>query len=285
MKLFSGWVWLVLSVAISLVILSYALFMWWIPKNSYAAQLDDYTQKLTTEANKLPRAQEKLKKAQEDVQKKAQEWQAIVSQKTPPETLVGGGIDLSVNPYQLTVDARRFRDSIQRAVNAQVKKGGIVVVSAPEIPTPTDDPGTILADYFNYPAARFPVCIFELGQITVRGTYAQISNHISGWSAMPDYLAVASGLTLSGTSPELTATYSLVVVAFLKGEDMSVPVPTGAAPGGTTAFAGTAPGGAGIPGGGPPARGMAPQGPPAGVMGGSGGPQAGTRAPQGGPGR
>ena len=280
MKLFSGWVWLVLSVAISLVILSYALFMWWIPKNAYAAQLDDYTQKLTTEANKLPRAQAKLKKAQEDVQKKAQEWQAVVAQKTPPESLAGGGIDLSVNPYQLTVDARKFRDSVQRAINAQVRKGGITVVAAPEVPTPTDDPGTILADYFNYPAARFPVCVFELGQITVRGSYSQISNHISGWSAMPDYLAVASGLTLSGTSPELTASYNLVIVAFLKGEQMSVPVPSGAAPGGTTAFAGApaAPGGI-------PARGAAPQGPPPGVPGGSGGPQGGQRAPQGGPGR
>lgn len=280
MKLFSGWVWLVLSVAISLVILSYALFMWWIPKNAYAAQLDDYTQKLTTEANKLPRAQAKLKKAQEDVQKKAQEWQAIVAQKTPPESLAGGGIDLSVNPYQLTVDARKFRDSVQRAVNAQVRKGGITVVSAPQVPTPTDDPGTILADFFNYPAARFPVCVFELGQITVRGSYSQISNHISGWSAMPDYLAVASGLTLSGTSPELTASYNLVVVAFLKGEQMSVPVPSGAAPGGPTALAGGPAAGGGIP-----PRGAAPQGPPPGVPGGSGGPQGGQRAPQGGPGR
>jgi hypothetical protein len=279
MKLFSGWVWLVLSVAISLVILSYALFMWWIPKNAYAAQLDDYTQKLTTEANKLPRAQAKLKKAQEDVQKKAQEWQAVVAQKTPPESLAGGGIDLSVNPYQLTVDARKFRDSVQRAVNAQVKKGGITVVSAPEIPTPTDDPGTILADFFNYPAARFPVCVFELGQITVRGSYSQISNHISGWSAMPDYLAVASGLTLSGTSPELTASYNLVVVAFLKGEQMSIPVPSGAAPGAATAMAG-APAAGGMP-----PRGAAPQGPPPGVPGGSGGPQGGQRAPQGGAGR
>lgn len=273
MKLFSGWVWLVLSVAISLVILSYALFMWWIPKNAYAAQLDDYTQKLTTEANKLPRAQEKLKKAREDVQKKAAEWQAIVSEKTPPASLAGGGIDLSVNPYQLTVDARKYRDSVQRAVNAQVRKGGIVVVSAPQVPTPTDDPGTILADFFNYPAARFPVCIFELGQVTVRGTYSQISNHIAGWSAMPDYLAVASGLTLSGTSPELTATYTLVVVGFLKGEQMSVPMPGGAA-GGTTALAGAGPGAGGFA----PPRG--PQGPPPGVMGGSGGnPQASPGGP------
>lgn len=282
MKLFSGWVWLVLSVAISLVILSYALFMWWIPKNAYAAQLDDYTQKLTTEANKLPRAKEKLKKAQEAVQKRAQEWQAVVAEKTPPASLAGGGIDLSVNPYQLTVDARKFRDSVQRAVNTQVKKGGVVVVSAPQVPMPTDDPATILSDFFNYPAARFPVCVFELGQITVRGSYSQISNHISSWSAMPNYLAVASGLTLTGTSPELTATYNLVIVSFLKGEQMSVPVPTGAAPAGTTAMAGGpagrpgGPGGPAAPGmppaGGPPGRGGGPSGPPAGVNMGSGAP-------------
>lgn len=255
MKLFSGWVWLVLSIAISLVILSYAVFMWWIPKTTYAASLDDYTAKLTTEANKLNAAKKKLENAQAEVQKKAAEWQAVVADKTPPSSLAGGGIDLSVNPYQLTVDARKFRDSVQRAVNAQLKKGGVTVVSAPAIPEPTDDPSTILSDYFNYPAARFPVCIYELGQVTVRGTYAQISNHMASWSTMPNYLATAGGLTLTGTSPELTATYSLVVLAFLRGDEMSVSVPSG----GGTALAG----GGGMPGAfGPPGG---PGGPPPGV--------------------
>lgn len=256
MKLFSGWVWLVLSIAISLVILSYAVFMWWIPKTTYAASLDDYTSKLTAEANKLPAAKKKLEKAQEEVQKKAAEWQAVVADKTPPASLAGGGIDLSVNPYQLTVDSRKFRDSVQRAVNAQLKKGGVTVVAAPSIPEPTDDPGTILSDYFNYPAARFPVCIFELGQVTVRGTYAQIANHMASWSTMPNYLATAGGLTLTGTSPELTANYSLVVLAFLRGDEMSVSVPAG---GGGTAAVGGMPGGFGAPGG--------PGGPPPGAMG------------------
>lgn len=257
MKLFSGWVWLVLSIAISLVILSYAVFMWWIPKTSYAASLDDYTSKLKTEADKLPAAKKKLEKAQEEVQKKAAEWQAVVADKTPPASLAGGGIDLSVNPYQLTVDARKFRDSVQRAVNAQLKKGGVTVVAAPSIPEPTDDPGTILADFFNYPAARFPVCIFELGQVTVRGTYAQISSHMASWSSMPNYLATAGGLTLTGTSPDLTANYSLVVLAFLRGDEMSVSVPSGGAAAGGT--------GAGMPGAfGPPGGVGAQGGPPVG---------------------
>lgn len=256
MKLFSGWVWLVLSIAISLVILSYAVFMWWIPKQAYTASLNEYTQKLTTEANKLNATKNKLKKAQAEVQKKAQEWQAIVADKTPPKSLAGGGIDLSVNPYQLTVDARKFRDSMQRAVNAQLKKGGVTVVSAPAVPEPTDDPSTILADYFNYPAARFPVCVHELGQVTVRGTYSQISNHLASWSAMPNYLAVAGGLSLSGTSPELTATYSLVIVAFLKGDEMSVSVPSGGGASAGAPAAGGPPMGFGMPGvPGPPGRG------------------------------
>lgn len=260
MKLFSGWVWLVLSIAISLVILSYAVFMWWIPKQAYTASLKEYTEKLTTEANKLPATKNKLKKAQAEVQKKAQEWQAIVADKTPPKSLAGGGIDLSVNPYQLTVDARKFRDSMQKAVNAQLKKGGVTIVAAPAVPEPTDDPSTILADYFNYPAARFPVCVFELGQVTVRGTYAQISNHMASWSSMPNYLAVAGGLSLSGTSPDLTASYSLVILAFLKGDEMAVGTPGGG--GGAAPAAGGfgPPAGFGPPGGftGPPGRGMGP---------------------------
>jgi hypothetical protein len=274
MKLFSGWVWLLLSVAISLVVLSWAYFYEYSYRTTYAASVDQYTSSLEAEANKLPRTKEKLKKARMEVEQKGSEWQSIVEVKTPPSTLAEGGINMAVTPYQLTVDARKFRNSVQRAVASQLRKGGVTVVLGPQVPFPSEDPTTIVSDFFNYPAARFPVCIFELGQVTIRGSFEQISAHMRSWSNMPGYLAVVDGLTLEGTSPVLTARYNLNVVAFIRGEKMP---PAAAGGGGGGALAGGGFPGGGFPGGGPPSFGpMGPGGP------GGGPPSSGPMGPGGG---
>lgn len=249
MKLFSGWIWLLFSVAISLVVLSWAFFHEYQPKTTYAAAVDDYTAKLTAEAGKLPATKKKLENARLEVQKKAAEWQQIVAVRTPPESLSQGGIDMSVTPYQLTVDARKFRDSVQQAVARQLRKGGVTIISGPEVQMPTDDATTIVSDFFNYPAARFPVGIYQLGTVTVRGSFDQISNHLAAWSSMPNYLAVTDGLALTGTSPNLTATYNLVVIAFIRGQVMPPAVPAGGAPAGPAGFGGGPPQFGGPPGG------------------------------------
>jgi hypothetical protein len=77
-------------------------------------------------------------------------------------------VNLAVDRYNLTVDARRFRNNVQNAVNRQIKSGGITVIQGPSVPFPTEDPATILSTYFNYPDREQPVCIFDLGQVTVR---------------------------------------------------------------------------------------------------------------------
>jgi hypothetical protein len=240
-----------------LVVLSWAFFHEYQPKTAYAQAVDDYTSKLTTEAGKLPATKKKLENARLEVQKKAAEWQQIVAVRTPPDNLRQGGIDMRVTPYQLTVDARKFRDSVQQAVGRQLRKAGVTVISGPEVQTPTDDATTIVSDFFNYPAARFPVGIYQLGTVTVRGSFDQISNHLAAWSSMPNYLAVTDGLALTGTSPNLTATYNLVVVAFIRADQMPPAVPAGGGGGaGPTGFAGGVPpfGGPGGPPGafGPP---------------------------------
>ncbi|MCG9895719.1 MAG: hypothetical protein MH204_09610 [Fimbriimonadaceae bacterium] len=241
-KLFSGWVWLVLSIAIAIVVLSWALFYRFLPQQQYAASLDGYAEALQAEAAKLSAAERKLEDAKAAVGEKTAQWQSIVADKTPGPTLATGGVDLSVTPYQLTVDSRRFRNSVQAALNRQIKRGGIEVVgSGPQVPFPSEEPSTILADFYNFPAARFPVAIFELGSVTVRGTYAEISNHMAAWSDMPDYMAVASNLSIQGTAPDLTATYNLVLVAYLRGKTMPPALPGGGAA--------AAPGPGGVPAG------------------------------------
>ncbi|MFX9097315.1 hypothetical protein ABTN72_20145, partial [Acinetobacter baumannii] len=80
-------------------------------------------------------------------------WNAIVATNTPPDRLAAGGIDMSVNPQQLVVDTRTFRDEIQRRVNEQVVQGGVKVLDGPIVPriNETDSSDAILAGFFNYP--------------------------------------------------------------------------------------------------------------------------------------
>jgi hypothetical protein len=50
---------------------------------------------------------------------------------------------------------------------------------------------------------------------------------------MPNYLAVADGLQITGTTPTMTGRYNLTVVAYIRGDKIAPPVPEGgAAPGG-----------------------------------------------------
>lgn len=180
-----------------------------------------YIQQLEGEIAKRPAAEKRVRDAKALVETEGQKWEEIVATKTPPQ----GIINLDVNAWQLVVDSRRFRNNVQRDINRQVKVGGVRVVNGPYVPDPSDDAKTIVQNYFNYPAMKFPVCIWDFGTITVQGSFEQILTNMQSWAAMPNYLAVASGLQISGTSPALTGTYQLTVLAFIKADRIFPKVP------------------------------------------------------------
>jgi hypothetical protein len=236
----------IIALSLSIAVLSYAFIKEWMPNQTEAGYQREYAEKLIAEANKMKQAEKRVEKAIQVVQETAKKWQDVVAVKTPPRGLANGGIDLGVNRWQLTVDARRFRDSMQRALNAQLRRGGVTVVSGPQIPFPSESATNIVETYFNYPAIAFPVVMFDLGAITVQGNWRQIEQHVRSWSTMPNYMAVTDGLRLEGTSPALTATYNLSLVGFIREDRVFPPVPEGApGPGGAVGGgAGPAPRGA-----------------------------------------
>ncbi|HRF61225.1 MAG TPA: hypothetical protein PLH94_15080 [Fimbriimonadaceae bacterium] len=244
MKLSSLTIFLI-GLSISLIILAAGLFGFFgaegtgfLPNRAEIAMQKEYIQQLKDEANKMPQALRRVEKAKALVEEVGANWQQVVATNTPPP----GMIDLDVPAWQLTKDARGFRNNVQRAVNAQVKVGGVTVISGPFVPFTSESATSIVANDFNYPALGFPVAIWDFGTVTVRGTFEQISANVSGWKDMPNFLAVADGLQITGTSPMLTATYNLSMVAFIRGNQIFPPVPEGAGGGGT------APGGGGMPG-------------------------------------
>ncbi|MBC8065997.1 MAG: hypothetical protein H7Y17_14280 [Chlorobia bacterium] len=263
---------ILIGVAILIMALSYGFFQHYMPNSTEAKFYNDYAAQLESEGNKLPQAESRLKKAEELVTTKAAEWRAVVSSKTPLPDVNQKGINLNVDAWQLTTDTKKFRDNIQRAVNAQLVKGGVKVIgNGPQIPTSSDNASDILSTFYNYPSIAFPVTIFELGQVTVEGREDQIMENVRAWKNMPRYLAVTDGLQITGTSPLLRGTYSVTLVGFIRGKQIFPTVPEGAAPAG-----GAGGGGAGRVGGAPGAFGPPTGfGPPAGFGGPGGAPPGG----------
>ncbi len=275
----------ILGISLFLILVSYAFIMVYRPNMEKAQNNVTYKEQLKAEANKWKQTETRVKQAKAMVDTKAAEWNVVVATHTPPTTVAQGGIDLAVNPYQLTVDSQIYRNNIQRAVNAQVRKGGIRVITGPSVPQPDPNQAAniLLQNYYNFPQATFPIVLFNLGTVTVQGTFEQISANVKSWSTMPHYLAVADGLNITGTSPNLTGTYTLSLVGFLQGKSIYPPVPdgttaasapTGGVPGvGTGRPGGVPPGVPSFGSGGPPAGGQPPSSstPPSGKRGKKGG--------------
>lgn len=262
---------ILIGLAVGVVVASWAFFHKYSLNMEQAKFNNDQAQLLEDEAAKMPQARKRVEDATAMVREKEEAWAQVVSTRTLPGR--GPiGIDLNQNDWQLAIETRKFRNSAQRALNSQLKRGGVTVVQGPAIPFSDLNAPAILSNYYNYPAISFPVLIWNLGTVTVRGTYGQISSHIRAWSRMPNYLAVTDGLQINGTSPALTATYNLTIVGYIEVEGLYPSVPEGGggggAPSGGPPIGGGPPGGFPGPPGGPGGRG----GPPPGVPGGPGGP-------------
>lgn len=219
-----------IGIAIGLIAWGIGYFRFWMPNletaKNYATSADTWEDA----ANQHDKAYEKYLLADKMVQQKEEEWQKIVAVKTPATSLGAGGVDLAVNAWQLVNDSFTFRNSIQTAVNRQLRYGGVKIQAAPSIEQPPVEATRIMSDYYNYPAVPYPVVMWNLGQVQVRGTYEQILANARAWKNMPNYLAMSDGLQLQGTAPVLTGTYNLVLVGYLRGRTLYPTVLEGAKP-------------------------------------------------------
>ncbi len=262
----------ILSIGIAVFIVALAVGGLYVamPNNKEAEMFRTNAALQKAEADKLAAAKRRVENTKKLVKIKSDAWQATVATNTPSTSRLTHGIDLSVNPYQLVIDSQAFRNDIQRAVNAQVRQGGVHVTSGPEVPAPVYNANAILSSYYNYPALGFPIVMFDLGQVTVQGTYEQITANVRSWSRMRNYLAVADGLSITGTSPNLTGTYNVTVIGYIRGKDIFPPIPDFDLTGGGSNNAGGGPANTGA-GGGPQTGGGAAGGrsrPSLGVSGG-----------------
>lgn len=272
MKL-SPWVFYVIGLCLMIPLLCFGFFMHYQPNMALAQMNNDAAESYRTEGAKKNKADERRKNARDLVLKSAAEWRRIAEVRTPPTGVERGyAPNLAVNPYQLTVDTQKFRNNLQKAVNAQMRSGGVEVITAPyvqgvDVNAPAN---SLLASFYNYSTYGFPVVIMNFGPVTVQGkSYKQIFDHVKAWSKLPHYLAVTDSLSLQGTTPSITGTYNLTVIAMIRGTTVGPQAPEGAAAstagggspfgGGGNPFAGRGPGaGPGFGGGLPPSGGGLP---------------------------
>ncbi|CAN5690304.1 hypothetical protein BH11ARM2_BH11ARM2_10160 [soil metagenome] len=266
MRLAAGTIYII-GASIAIVAISYGYFQQWMPNQAEAENYRVRAEELQAEGNKQHQAEKRVKDATVIVETEAAKWRSVVATRAPRPSVSEGGINLNVNAWQLAVDTQKFRNNVQRAVNAQVKKGGIRVVNGPLIPGASDaQVNQIINTYYNLQDYGFPIVIYDLGQVTVEGTYKQILANVKSWSSMPRYLALADGLAITGTSPKFTGTYNLQLIGFIRGKEIYPQVPEAASAGGGAGRGGF--------GGGSPFGGSNPfgTGGPHGGFGGPGGP-------------
>lgn len=229
---------------------------------------EDYKVQLEEVISKEKQATKRALDARKQVETAMNAWSAIVATRTPSTAVSQGGINLDVTAWQLPVDARSYRNSVQKLINKQLQYGGVKLPNGGPLIAPMGESQPEVLASLNYPAYAFPVAVFELAGITVQGTYEQIMTNYKGWGHVDRYIAMPDGLALTGTSPMLTGTYNVIIVGFIRAKSIYPPQPDQVLAGG----AGGAGGGGGRGGG---------AGIPAGVPGGGGIP-AGARARGGG---
>jgi Tfp pilus assembly protein PilO len=124
-----------------------------------------------------------------------------------------------------------------------------VVQASLQLPAPPTDPNEVNRKAY----------VYDLGQVTVQGTFENILKHAERWNKF-DRLVLMDGLTLSGNSPALTGSYTLRAFIFTHNTDKAGPaIPQAAAAAGGMAGMGGGGMGGGMMGGGPPLSGPGAQ--------------------------
>src|ERR1700683_1953178 len=116
---------LIMAISVSLAILSWSYFWHYQPDIESAKDQTDLAKQLHTNASTAPEAAVRKEKAQTRVAQVFDQWRNMVVNHAPPASTNAGGINLDVSALYMPIYAHQFRNSLQMAVNKQVKMGGV----------------------------------------------------------------------------------------------------------------------------------------------------------------
>ncbi|HEY3328426.1 MAG TPA: hypothetical protein VGK19_00250 [Capsulimonadaceae bacterium] len=221
------------------------------------------------EPNQLPDAKKKLADAQVSLKQTQAQWDYIMAHKNPV-------IDMSDrwkawkqynNEVLVTLGPLLNKFWMQDVFGR--KKGAsrdVMPLGSLSFTLPTtSDPNSVKPGILTIPISMVQWGSETAGgasNISVIGTFQGDLDHIAVWNKFPRIVQI-DGLTLSGYSPFITATYTAKMYEFMTNSDKVGPeVGPPATPNGTSVLPGVGAAPAGGPPGGPPGAPGGPGGPP-----------------------
>jgi Tfp pilus assembly protein PilO len=202
-------------------------------------------------ADEKPQADADLKKAKQEVLEAQRDWQRY-ERALMPQIQIG---DLMVGIQQLWREQIKTLGPLTDQF-LKADKTVQVLQSNIQLPAPPEDPN----------AVNQPLFVYNLGQVSVQGTFENILRHVERWNRF-NRLVLVDGLSLSGNSPSLVGQYNLTCYVFTQGDTPGPAIPQAGAGGRPGGLGGGRPGGMG----GPPGGGGYGGGPPVGGGGARGG--------------
>ncbi len=164
------------------------------PTQARIAILDSEITKYSSRAAERGRVEAELEAAKEDQQKQRQDWAMAMATLMPD-------LDLTDRIKALPAfwrEPERTQRVLEQFLNSQTSRNQITSVSHSfSFPAPGTDPN----------ALPWPEWQVDFGQQQVRGSFKQILDHIRRWNQAPR-LVIVDGLSLSGISPQINASYT-----------------------------------------------------------------------------
>jgi hypothetical protein len=199
------------------------------------------------EADALPVAIKDLAKANQEVAAAKVEWARYDKRYMPRIGTDDPWQDsLKLWDQQMFKLGPKIRDFITKDKTVQITGMNL------QLPAPSSDPNVV---------SGLTLLPYELGTITVTGTFENILRHVERYNTF-DRLIMVRDLTLSGNSPNLVGTYAITCYIFPQGDGKGKTIPIPQAPSGAGGGMG---GGMGMMMGG---KGGGMSGPPGGMGGG-----------------
>lgn len=191
---------------------------------------------LEQKVRQIPRARQLVQQAQQRVEQANRDLAVIDRRKMPVNT-----IDLSdrLKAWMRYPDMTR---EIAKKLEAWPEKTGVQRLYNVALPPPPNDPNAIPTLALVYP----------MGTVQVRAaSFEALLNHVRKWNDVPNLVVLVDGLTISGMSPQLFGSYTLIVFVYPRNGDKpgpnvpSSPQASGGAPGAPGGFGGGFGGGLG----------------------------------------
>ena len=205
-------------------------------KESYDGFKTDYDAQALT-YGKMADAQKRYKAALAAVAEAKARW-AVYDRRYMPDINIANRFDAMKQLWkeEILVLAPKLDHFLKADHSVQVVSADF------KMPQPPSDPNQVVTKEYTFP----------LGTVAVVGTFNDVLNNASRWNKF-DRLVLVDGLSLNGSSPRLTAQYSLTCYEFTHNTDSPGPAfPTAPTPTATSAGGGGLGGyEVGGPGGGP----------------------------------